>query len=70
MTQPVLTRGLRELETVLGVELFERGPRGMAPTLYGAPGSSQGHAADSGPRAALRAILFRVVDCCSFWLHV
>ncbi|MFE3649730.1 LysR family transcriptional regulator [Streptomyces sp. NPDC059101] len=37
MTQPVLTRGLRELETVLGVELFERGPRGMTPTLYGAP---------------------------------
>ncbi|MEU7640090.1 MULTISPECIES: LysR family transcriptional regulator [unclassified Streptomyces] len=37
MTQPVLTRGLRELETVLGVELFERGPRGTTPTLYGAP---------------------------------
>ncbi|GAA2263956.1 hypothetical protein GCM10010430_55660 [Kitasatospora cystarginea] len=29
-----------------------------------------GHAAGSGPRAAMRAILFRVVDCCSFWLHV
>jgi DNA-binding transcriptional LysR family regulator len=35
ITQPALTRGLRELEEILGVELFERGRRGMAPTLYG-----------------------------------
>ncbi|UOZ03465.1 LysR substrate-binding domain-containing protein [Amycolatopsis sp. WQ 127309] len=35
ISQPVVTRGLRELEALLEVELFERGPRGMTPTLYG-----------------------------------
>ncbi|MFJ7949705.1 LysR substrate-binding domain-containing protein [Streptomyces sp. NPDC096354] len=35
ITQPVVTRGLRELESILGVELFERGPRGMTPTVCG-----------------------------------
>lgn len=35
VTQPVVTRALRELESILGVELFERLPRGMAPTEYG-----------------------------------
>lgn len=35
ITQPVLTRGLRELEAILDVELFTRGPRGVSPTIYG-----------------------------------
>jgi len=35
VTQPVVTRGLRELEAILGVELFDRGPRGVTPTTYG-----------------------------------
>ncbi|MGQ4598209.1 LysR substrate-binding domain-containing protein [Nocardia sp. R6R-6] len=35
ITQPVVTRGLRDLEGVLGVELFHRGPRGMSPTVFG-----------------------------------
>ncbi|MGY4098812.1 LysR substrate-binding domain-containing protein [Nocardia sp. R16R-3T] len=35
VTQPVVTRGLRDLEGVLGVELFHRGPRGMSPTVFG-----------------------------------
>ncbi|MFI6284885.1 LysR substrate-binding domain-containing protein [Streptomyces sp. NPDC051018] len=35
VTQPVVTRGLRELETILGVEVFERLPRGVSPTVYG-----------------------------------
>ncbi|MGH3491966.1 MAG: LysR substrate-binding domain-containing protein [Sciscionella sp.] len=35
VTQPVVTRGLRELEAILGVEVFDRGPRGVTPTLYG-----------------------------------
>lgn len=35
VTQPVVTRGLRELETVLGATLFERGPRGVTPTASG-----------------------------------
>ncbi|WP_125035139.1 LysR substrate-binding domain-containing protein [Nocardioides sp. LS1] len=35
VTQPVVTRGLRELETILGVDLFDRGPRGVTPTPFG-----------------------------------
>lgn len=35
VTQPVVTRGLRELETVLGATLFERGPRGVTATASG-----------------------------------
>ncbi|MEV0183200.1 LysR substrate-binding domain-containing protein [Streptomyces sp. NPDC050625] len=35
VTQPVATRGLRELEEILEVELFERGPRGLTPTVFG-----------------------------------
>ncbi|MGX5696710.1 LysR substrate-binding domain-containing protein [Agromyces soli] len=37
ITQPVVTRGLREVEDLLGVALFERLPRGVAPTEYGRP---------------------------------
>jgi len=36
MTQPAATRLLADLERVLGVRLFERGARGVAPNLYGA----------------------------------
>jgi DNA-binding transcriptional LysR family regulator len=35
VTQPALTRALRDLEEILGVELYERGPRGVTPTIYG-----------------------------------
>jgi DNA-binding transcriptional LysR family regulator len=35
VTQPALTRALRDLETILGVSLYERGPRGVTPTIYG-----------------------------------
>nr|WP_167479594.1 LysR substrate-binding domain-containing protein [Nocardia arthritidis] len=35
ITQPVATRNLRELESILGVELYERGPRGVTPTIFG-----------------------------------
>ncbi|MFF2370716.1 LysR substrate-binding domain-containing protein [Agromyces sp. NPDC058110] len=37
ITQPVVTRGLREVEDILGVPLFERLPRGVVPTPYGRP---------------------------------
>ncbi|GAA1965330.1 LysR substrate-binding domain-containing protein [Agromyces allii] len=37
ITQPVVTRGLREVEDLLGVPLFERLPRGVVPTQYGRP---------------------------------
>jgi DNA-binding transcriptional LysR family regulator len=35
VTQPVVTRGLRDVEEILGVSLFERLPRGVTPTPYG-----------------------------------
>jgi DNA-binding transcriptional LysR family regulator len=35
VTQPVLTRALRDLEEILGVSLYDRGPRGVTPTIYG-----------------------------------
>lgn len=35
VTQPVVTRGLQEAEEILGVQLFERGPRGVTPTIFG-----------------------------------
>lgn len=35
VTQPVATRSLHDLEAILGVELYERGPRGITPTIFG-----------------------------------
>lgn len=35
MTQPAASKLLKELEEMLGVQLFERLPRGMRPTWYG-----------------------------------
>ncbi|MEU8246871.1 LysR substrate-binding domain-containing protein [Nonomuraea sp. NPDC048916] len=35
VTQPVVTRGLHEVEAILGVSLFDRGHRGVTPTIYG-----------------------------------
>lgn len=35
VTQPVVTRALQELESVLGVSLFERSARGVTPTIFG-----------------------------------
>jgi DNA-binding transcriptional LysR family regulator len=35
ITQPAATRTLRELESILGVPLYERGPRGVTPTIFG-----------------------------------
>ncbi|MFE2726217.1 LysR family transcriptional regulator [Kitasatospora sp. NPDC059327] len=35
LSQPTLTKQIRQLETLLGVELFERSRRGMAPTHAG-----------------------------------
>ncbi|MEV0598685.1 LysR substrate-binding domain-containing protein [Streptomyces sp. NPDC050315] len=36
VTQPVVTRGLHDLEAILGVSLYERGPRGITPSVFGA----------------------------------
>ena len=35
MTQPAASKQLKELEDMLGIALFERHPRGVAPTIYG-----------------------------------
>ncbi|MFH8589203.1 LysR substrate-binding domain-containing protein [Streptomyces celluloflavus] len=35
VTQPAATRSLHELEDILGVPLFERGPRGITATVFG-----------------------------------
>ena len=35
VTQPAVTRGLHDLESILGVALYERGPRGVTPTVFG-----------------------------------
>jgi DNA-binding transcriptional LysR family regulator len=35
MTQPAASKQLKDLEDMLEVQLFERLPRGMAPTIYG-----------------------------------
>lgn len=35
VTQPVLTRNLRELEDLVGIRLFDRGPKGVTPTAVG-----------------------------------
>lgn len=35
VTQPVVTRGLHDLESILGVQLYDRGPRGVMPTEFG-----------------------------------
>ena len=35
ITQPALTKRIRALETELGIQLFDRLPRGVAPTPYG-----------------------------------
>ncbi len=35
LSQPALTKSIHNLEDELGVQLFTRGPRGVAPTIYG-----------------------------------
>jgi DNA-binding transcriptional LysR family regulator len=35
ITQPVATRSLHDLEDILGVRLYDRGPRGITPTEFG-----------------------------------
>lgn len=37
LTQPATSRSLAELERILGVKLFDRGPKGMTVTTTGAP---------------------------------
>jgi DNA-binding transcriptional LysR family regulator len=46
VTQPVLSRGLQELESILEVKLFDRNPRGMTPTVFGEAFLEHAHAID------------------------
>jgi len=52
VAQPSLTRSLREAEAGLGVKLFERTPRGMAPTIFGEVLVRHGKAVDAELRGA------------------
>ncbi|MFB7288899.1 LysR substrate-binding domain-containing protein [Actinacidiphila glaucinigra] len=57
VTQPVITRGLRELEDILGVELFHRSPRGLTPTLYGEAFTTHARAILAQARQAARHVV-------------
>ena len=54
--QPALSKSIRRLEKQLGVELFERQPRGVTPTNYGETLLHFALAMDSNYRSALRRI--------------
>lgn len=49
MTQPAASQGLQDIESLVGVPLFERGPRGMRPT-------AAGHALAAHARGCLAAL--------------
>ncbi|MEV6897399.1 LysR substrate-binding domain-containing protein [Amycolatopsis sp. NPDC051372] len=57
VTQPVATRGLRELEEILEVELFQRGPRGLTPTVYGEAFTEHARAILAQARQAARHVV-------------
>src|SRR5437879_5911632 len=44
LTQPAVSRGLRELEAVVGVELFDRTPTGVVLNVYGSALVAHAHA--------------------------
>jgi DNA-binding transcriptional LysR family regulator len=56
ITQPVATRALRELEEIVGTRLFDRGPRGVTLTVFGAAFVDRAQAVLAELRAAGRDI--------------
>ena len=54
ISQPAITRILREVEDILGVELFERTPKGMQMTAFTEPFLKQARAALSHIRTGVR----------------
>ncbi|MDQ8701159.1 LysR substrate-binding domain-containing protein [Streptomyces sp. LHD-70] len=54
VTQPVVTRGLHDLEAILGVTLYDRGPRGITPTVFGAAFTDHARAVIAQLRHAAR----------------
>lgn len=69
VTQPVITRALKELEGILGVSLFDRGPRGLTPTVYGAAFIEQARTIVGQVRQAGRQIS-ELADAESGTVHV
>jgi DNA-binding transcriptional LysR family regulator len=57
VTQPVVTRGLRDLEEILDVTLFDRGPRGLTPTVYGQAFTEHARAILAQARQAARHVV-------------
>ncbi|WP_406114455.1 LysR family transcriptional regulator [Kitasatospora purpeofusca] len=55
VSQPALTKQIRQLETLLGVELFERSRHGMTPTRAGLALAAHTEALMAGWEKALRA---------------
>ena len=49
ITQPVATRSLHDIESILGVSLFDRGPRGITPTIFGEAFTTHARAVISRP---------------------
>jgi DNA-binding transcriptional LysR family regulator len=56
LTQPALSRSIRELERALGVRVLERGRFGVVPTEYGEALIARGHAIEAELRAATQEI--------------
>lgn len=56
ISQPAVTRAVRELEEIVGVDLFVRRPRGVSPTVYGEILIDQARAALGNLRRAAQQI--------------
>lgn len=57
VTQPALTKSIKQLEERLQVKLFDRTPLGVVPTVYGETLAMHAKAIDAGLRGAAQAIL-------------
>lgn len=57
LTQPALSKSLRQLEDELGIRLFDRTPLGVVPTVYGETLAMHAKAIDAGLRNAGAAIV-------------
>jgi DNA-binding transcriptional LysR family regulator len=58
VTQPAVSKAVGDLEAALGVRLFDRGPQGVAPTIYGQALLKCGSAVFDELRQGIRSIEF------------
>src|SRR5207302_6772514 len=58
VTQPSVSKAIGDLEAALGVQLFDRSPRGVAPTIYGEALVKCGSAVFDELRQGIRNIEF------------